>query len=235
METLTPLRKSWGVDFLPDLATKTPLWLALVTVGVNAVVGALRASVDDEHHWDIVGMATFAVLMGLGGGFIRDGLVGNLPVESLRTPWYLVTVLGAIVVVLLFGEFVSRISILVSVINALALGLFAVIGAAYALRADLPVVSAIFIGTVSAVGGGVLVSVMKDEVPQILLASAPNALVATLSAGVYVAVDVSSARAAAVSGVVAAVVAHFAAERLGLTSRRAVGVSALVLTRSKKR
>jgi len=235
VETLTPLRKSWGVDFLPDLATKTPLWLALVTVGVNAVVGALRASVDDEHHWDIVGMATFAVLMGLGGGFIRDGLVGNLPVESLRTPWYLVTVLGAIVVVLLFGEFVSRISILVSVINALALGLFAVIGAAYALRADLPVVSAIFIGTVSAVGGGVLVSVMKDEVPQILLASAPNALVATLSAGVYVAVDVSSARAAAVSGVVAAVVAHFAAERLGLTSRRAVGVSALVLTRSKKR
>lgn len=224
-----------AVNFLPDLATKTPLWLALVTVGVNAVVGALRASVDDEHHWDIVGMATFAVLMGLGGGFIRDGLVGNLPVESLRTPWYLVTVLGAIVVVLLFGEFVSRISILVSVINALALGLFAVIGAAYALRADLPVVSAIFIGTVSAVGGGVLVSVMKDEVPQILLASAPNALVATLSAGVYVAVDVSNARAAAVSGVAAAVVAHFAAERLGLTSRRAVGVSALFLTRSKKR
>lgn len=158
------------MDFLPDLATKTPLWLALLTVGINAVVGALRASVDDHHHWDIVGMATFAV-----------------------------------------------------------------IGAAYALRAGLPVVSAIFIGTVSAVGGGVLVSVMKDEVPQIFLASAPNALVATLSAGVYVAVDVSSARAAAVSGVVAAIVAHVAAERLGLTSRRAVGVSALLLTRSKKR
>ena len=235
VETLTLVRKSTGVDFLPDLATKTPLWLALLTVGVNAVVGALRASVDDEHHWDIVGMATFAVLMGLGGGFIRDGLVGNLPAESLRTPWYLLTVLGAIVIVLLFGQVVSRVSVLVSVLNALALGLFAVIGAAYALRADLPVVSAIFIGTVSAVGGGVLVSVMKDEVPQILLASAPNALVATLSAGVYVAVEVSNTRAAAVSGVVAAIVAHLATERLGLRSRRAVGASALLLTRSKKR
>ena len=39
------------MTFLPDLATKTPLWLALLTVGVNALVGALRASIDDEHHW----------------------------------------------------------------------------------------------------------------------------------------------------------------------------------------
>lgn len=223
------------VDFLPDLATKTPLWLALLTVGVNALVGALRASIDDEHHWDIVGMATFAVLMGLGGGFIRDGLIGNLPVESLRTPWYLLTVLGTIIAALVFGEVVSKVSVLVSTLNALALGLFAIIGAAYALRAELPVVAAIFVGTVSAVGGGVLVSVMKDEVPQILLASAPNALVATLSAGVYVAVEVSNTRAAAVAGVVAAIVAHFVTERLGLTSRRATGPSALLLTRSKKR
>jgi uncharacterized membrane protein YeiH len=191
------------VDFLPDLATKTPLWLALLTVGVNALVGALRASIDDEHHWDIVGMATFAVLMGLRGGFIRDGLVGNLPVESLRTPWYLLTVLGAIVAALLFGEVVSKVSVVVATLNAIALGLFAVIGAAYALRADLPVVAAIF--------------------------------VATLSAGVYVAVEVSNTRAAAVAGVAAAIVAHFGADRLGLTSRRAVGVSALLLTREKKR
>jgi len=44
------------VPLLPDLATETPLWLALLTVGVNAVVGALRATVDDERHWDIVGV-----------------------------------------------------------------------------------------------------------------------------------------------------------------------------------
>ena len=94
-------------EILPDLATQTPLWLALLTVGVNAIVGALRASSDDEHHWDIVGLSTFAVLMGLGGGFIRDILLGNTPVESLRTPWYLVTVLVGIGLVLLFGRRIS--------------------------------------------------------------------------------------------------------------------------------
>jgi len=125
------------MNFLPDLATSTPLWLAMTTVGVNAIVGALRASIDDERHWDIVGLSTFGVLMGLGGGFIRDLLVGNLPVESLRTPWLLATVLGAIVIVLLLGQQLARINFLVRLLNALALGLFAISGVAYALRADL--------------------------------------------------------------------------------------------------
>ncbi|MFM8810603.1 MAG: trimeric intracellular cation channel family protein [Actinomycetota bacterium] len=222
------------MSFLPDLATSTPLWLALTTVGVNAVVGALRASSDDDRHWDIVGLSTFGVLMGLGGGFIRDLLIGNLPVESLRTPWYLTTVIGAIVVVLLFGHRLSRVAILVTALNALALGLFAIVGVAYALRADLPVISAMFVGVVSAVGGGVLVSVMKDEVPGILLTSAPNALVALLVTGVYAAVDVWDARAAGVAGSVTAVGAHFSAQWLGLRTRRADGAAGLLLTRSKK-
>jgi len=219
------------MTFLPDLATSAPLWLALLTVGVNAVVGALRASIDDSRHWDIVGLSTFAVLMGLGGGFIRDMLIGNLPAESLRTPWFLTTVLGCIVLVLVVGQRLAKVAPLVTLLNALALGLFAVSGTSAALRADLPVISAVFVGTVSAVGGGVLVSVMKDEVPGILLTSAPNALVAVLSSGVYAGVAVWSARAAAVAGIAAAIVAFYTADALGLRTRRAVDASALLLTR----
>jgi uncharacterized membrane protein YeiH len=148
------------MNVIPDLAMQTPLWLALLTVGVNAVVGALRATIDDERHWDIVGVTTFGVLTGLGGGFIRDILVGNLPVESLRTPWFLTTALAAIVLVLFVGERVVRIQVVVTLLNALALGLFAITGVAYALRAGLPVVSSLFVGVASAVGGGVLVSVL---------------------------------------------------------------------------
>lgn len=220
------------MDFLPDLASKTPLWLALLTVGVNAAVGSLRAIDDERHQWDIVGLATFGILMGLGGGFIRDVLIGNLPVESLRTPWFLTTVLATIVVVLAIGQWLARIHILVTLLNALALGLFAIVGTAYALREGLPIVSALFIGTASAVGGGVLVSVMKDEVPGILVASAPNALVALLVSGVYAAVQVGDARMAGVAGIAAAIVAHYAADALGLRTRRATDTRALLFTRS---
>ncbi len=128
------------MTFLPDLATSAPLWLALLTVGVNAVVGALRASIDDSRHWDIVGLSTFALLMGLGGGFIRDMLIGNLPAESLRTPWFLTTVLGCIGLVLVVGQRLAKVAPLVTLLNALALGLFAVSGTSAARGAAMPVV-----------------------------------------------------------------------------------------------
>lgn len=223
------------MDVLPDLANEMPLWLALVTVGVNALVGALQASIDDDHHWDIVGMATFGLLMGLGGGFIRDLLVGNLPVESLRTPWYLATVLGAILLALAVGEHIARVTLLVEVLEALALGLFSVAGVAYALRADLPIIAGIFVGVVSAVGGGVLLAVLKNEVPRILLASAPLALVALVAALVYAGTAVWDSRAAALAGVASALIAHVATRTLGLRTRRVSDGSALLLTRSGRR
>lgn len=179
-------------------------------------------------------MSTFALLMGLGGGFIRDLLIGNLPAESLRQPWYLLTVVGVIAIVLVIGSRLARVTAVVALLNALALGLFAVTGTAYALRADLPVVSALFVGTVSAVGGGVLVSVMKDEVPGILLTSAPNALVALMTSGVYAAVAAWNPRAAGVVGIASAIVVHYVAQVLGLQTRRATTVSALLLTRTRR-
>ena len=218
-------------EILPDLATQTPLWLALLTVGVNAIVGALRASSDDEHHWDIVGLSTFAVLMGLGGGFIRDVLLGNTPVESLRTPWYLVAVLTGIALVLVLGKKIAQAKQLVALLNSVALGLFAITGTAYALRANLPIVSSVFVGVVSAVGGGVLVSVIKDEVPEILLTSAPNALLALAVSVVYAGTNVVDAQAAGVAGITTAIVANYLAQRFGIRTRRATNPSAVLLTR----
>ena len=99
----------------------------------------------------------FALLMGLGGGFIRDILIGNLPAESLRSPWYLVTIMGGVLVVLLVGRHVPRVGPMMVFLNALAMGLFAVTGVAYATEFGLSFVPAVLIGTLSAIGGGVLV------------------------------------------------------------------------------
>jgi uncharacterized membrane protein YeiH len=212
------MRATSGV---PDLASHAPLWLALVTVGVNAVVGALRAYDDESGPWDLVGVSTFALLMGLGGGFIRDMLLGNLPAESLRSPWYLSVVLVVIVVVLLVGPLLTRGDAVLDVLNALALGLFAVSGTAYGFTFGLPAVSSVLVGVISAVGGGVLVSVLQNHIPGILVVSTPNALLAVGAAGLYATLRPWSPAGASVAGIGGVLLLALLARRYSLQTRPA--------------
>jgi len=204
---------------VPDLAGSTPLWLALLTVLVNAIVGALRGTLDRTRDWDLVGVSAFALLMGLGGGFIRDLLIGNLPAESLRSPWFLAAVIAGIMIVRYGGRLVARLDALFVQLNALALGLFAVVGASYATAFGLPFVSAVLIGTLSAVGGGMLVSVLQGEVPRILLAGAPNALLAVWGCIAYLTVARWSAAAASFAGIATVLIIQEVALRSGYTTR----------------
>ncbi len=206
---------------VPDLASSTPLWLALVTVLVNAIVGALRGTTDDERHWDIVGVTAFALLMGLGGGFIRDVLIGNLPAESLRSPWYLVTIIAGVLLVLILGRHVPRVGPVMVFLNALAMGLFAVTGVAYATEFGLTFIPAVLIGTLSAVGGGVLVSVLQGQIPDILMVGAPNALLAVWGSLVYAVVALWSPAAASVAGIATVIVAQYLVIALDVRTRRA--------------
>ena len=204
---------------LPNLATDAPIWLALATVGVNAIVGALRGYNDVGRRWDIVGVTTFALLMGLGGGFIRDVLLGNLPAESLRSPWYLVTVLVAVVIVVALGDLILRAGIVVRLLDALALGLFAVTGTAYGLAFDLPAVSAVLLGTITAVGGGVLVSVLEGEPSGILQPGVPLALSAAAGAVVYAVVSQWNSPIASVAGIVVIIGMRYVTSSLGMSTR----------------
>ncbi len=205
---------------LPNLATDSPLWLALATVAVNALVGALHG-MDDAQHWDLVGVSVFALLMGLGGGFIRDLLIGNLPAESLRSPWYLITVLAAVVLALMVGDRLTRLRTLMTLLDAVAVGLFAITGAAHALAHGLPVTSAVLVGTASAVGGGMLVSIVRDEVPALLVASAPNTLLAVLTCLLYTGIEPWNPAIASSVAMAALVMAQYTTQRLGLRTRPA--------------
>lgn len=206
---------------IPDLAVSTPLWLSLLTVFVNAVVGALRGCTDESSQWDIVGVSAFALLMGLGGGFIRDLLIGNLPAESLRGPWFIATVAGGVVIVLLIGRRIVRIQPVMDFLNALAMGLFAVTGVAYAREFDLPFVSSVLIGTLSAVGGGMLVSVLQGRIPTVLLVGAPHALLAFWGSLTYATVAIWNTAAASVAGIAVVILAQYIVNHLEVSTRPA--------------
>jgi uncharacterized membrane protein YeiH len=136
-----------------------PLWGDLVAVGIGSLQGAMFASGFRDRRLDLLGVAIIGVATGVGGGLLRDLLLNVTPV-ALQSNWYLpATVFSALVGMLLVRLF-RRLDPLITFLDALTIGLFGAIGASKALSVGLPVVPAMFIGVMAAVGGGMLRDVL---------------------------------------------------------------------------
>jgi uncharacterized membrane protein YeiH len=204
---------------VPNIAANTPLWLALVTTFVAAVSGAILGRQPARVSYDIVGVTVFAFVLGLGGGITRDVLLGNLPPLALRSPWYVVTVLGAVAFVLLVGRWISVDSWTFILLDALALALYAVIAAQLAVEFGLPDIGAITVGFLAAISGGVFVSLLRGETPQILLPSQPYALLAVIGATIYVVIDEFNGGIAAFACLASVIVLRFVTLKWNLQTK----------------
>lgn len=156
--------------------------LDLTGVAVFAASGALAAS---RKQMDIVGFILIATVTGIGGGTIRDLLLGAAPVFWVAAPFYLFLCAG--VAVLLFGAaplLESRFRALLWA-DAAGLAVFCVIGAETALEAGAPPAVAILMGVMTATFGGLVRDVLCAEVPLILRREI-YATAAAAGAAVYV-------------------------------------------------
>jgi uncharacterized membrane protein YeiH len=156
--------------------------LDMTGVLVFAASGALAAS---RKQMDIVGFILIATVTGIGGGTIRDLLLGTAPVFWVTTPLYLF--LCAAVAGLLFGTaplFESRFRVLLWA-DAAGLAVFCVIGAETALEAGAPPAVAVLMGVMTATFGGLVRDVLCAEVPLILRREI-YATAAAAGAAVYV-------------------------------------------------
>lgn len=160
-----------------------PLWIELPAVIAGALAGALFAQ---KRGLDMIGILALALVSGLGGGMIRDILLARVPL-SLRDAWYLLAVAGAALIGAFFAQAANRMHLALLLIDAVALGLFSVIGAQGGLAADLPIPSAILLGTITGVGGSVLRDLLVGETPpRMLRRGPPYASAALLGASLYV-------------------------------------------------
>lgn len=133
-----------------------PLWADLLAVGVGGVQGALfAAGFQGERRLDLLGVAIMGLLVGMGGGLIRDLLIG-VPPATLQSNWYLLTACGAALVGMLLAGVLHRANAIIVVLDAGAIGMFGAFGTVKALTVGMPVVPAVFVGVCAAVGGSVL-------------------------------------------------------------------------------
>lgn len=140
-----------------------------------AVSGALIAI---DRHFDIFGVVVLAVTTALGGGTIRDIILGDTPPKMFYSYTYLlVATLCAFAVFLVewilrewFLKERERIEKTINIFDAVGLGAFAVSGVQMALSTEFGgnAFLAVFLGTLTAIGGGVLRDMMSGEVPMVL-------------------------------------------------------------------
>jgi uncharacterized membrane protein YeiH len=160
--------------------------LDLIGIFVMAITGALDGV---KKHLDVFGVIVIAVVSALGGGLVRDVLLGATPPAALLDWRYLVMPLPAALIAFRRSDRVVRAAEPLMILDAIGLGLFAVAGTRKALNAGLSGIASLGIGMITAIGGGLLRDVLLREVPRTLRPSEPYALAALFGSLVVVFAD----------------------------------------------
>jgi uncharacterized membrane protein YeiH len=161
--------------------------LNVVGAFVFALSGALLAV---RKNYDIVGMAVLAEITAIGGGVVRDLLLGAVPPAAFTDRLSFVMPLVATVLTFFLHRQMNRIQAAVLVFDAAGLAVFSVAGAAKALTYGIGPVQAVALGAISAVGGGIIRDVLANEQPAVLRSDSElYAVPAVLGSTIVVAVQ----------------------------------------------
>jgi uncharacterized membrane protein YeiH len=137
----------------------------VVGVTVFALSGGLVAA---RRGMDLFGAVVLALVAGLGGGVIRDVLLGATPPANLSNVLLLSAAAVAGVVAFYWDLGIERFRRAVLVLDAGGLGLFTVNGAVTALVVGAPPLAAVLLGLITGIGGGVLRDLLSGQVPVVL-------------------------------------------------------------------
>lgn len=171
-----------------DVMFELPAIFDFGAVFFFALTGALAAI---RRGYDFVGLFIMAFVTGVGGALIRDGLfIQEGPPAIVADGRYLVVVVLACLAGMAIGGFIERFQKTIAYIDALGLGAYAVVGVQKALAAGMSVPAAIMIGTINAVGGGLLRDIIARVEPLTLKPGQYYVLIALLGSMLFVALTI---------------------------------------------
>ncbi len=139
-------------------------YLDLIGTLVFAISGSMAAS---NKKLDLFGAAFIAFVTALGGGTIRDLLIGVTPVGWMRDVNYIFIILGGVSITFLFHKYVKKLRKTLFLFDTIGIGVFTILGIEKALLLDVAPLIAIIMGMFSAVLGGVIRDILINEIPLI--------------------------------------------------------------------
>jgi uncharacterized membrane protein YeiH len=175
--------------------------LLLVAAAAQAMTAALAAG---RRSMDWVGVCLLGCVTALGGGSLRDVLLGHYPLVWVANPSYLALTAGAALVTIMIARVVHRLQLTFLVLDAIGLVVFSIAGCDVALQLheSLPIV--IVAGMITGCAGGVLRDILCNDVPLLFRAelyasvSAATGIVYVAALGIGLNHDVAIALALAV-------------------------------------
>lgn len=171
------------LEEIPRYIEFTRPYLEYTAVVFGAVSGALHAK---RRSFDFVGVLIIGIVSGLGGGLVRDVLIGMGPVLALQSPSVLIAAMASSLVGVLFDSMLKdHFGRVYWFVDTISLGLFAVAGLQRAQAARLSLTSSVFLGVMTCVGGGVVRDVLCREIPRLLLPGQPYTVVALFACIIY--------------------------------------------------
>lgn len=134
----------------------------LIAIVAEAMSGALAAG---RRSMDIFGVAVIAFVTALGGGTIRDLILGRFPLGWTQHPEYIYLVISAGLVTTLIARTMGKLKRVFLALDAMGLVAFSLIGCSIALEMGYPPVVVIMSGMITGICGGVVRDVLCNQVP----------------------------------------------------------------------
>lgn len=127
-----------------------------------AVSGAFLAM---QKKLDPFGVLVLSFVTAIGGGTLRDIMIGNLPVGWLRNETATIVIFSSAIATMFFGRFLKQLTTTLFLFDALGLGLFTIVGIELGIDKHFSIGVCIALGTITACFGGVIRDVLLNDVP----------------------------------------------------------------------
>ncbi len=143
-----------------------PYYVDLLGTLVFAISGAL-AAFGKKLYQDLFGVSFTAFITAIGGGTLRDIILGVHPLSWIADGNYIIAIIAGVLLTVFFKQYIKRIPRTLFLLDTLGVAIYTILGVQKSLSHEVNPIAAVILGMVSAVFGGVLRDTLINEIPLI--------------------------------------------------------------------
>ena len=141
-------------------------WLNLIGIFFFTISGSLAAR-DKKHYHDYFGVFFTGFITAIGGGTLRDMMLGAYPISWLNDKNILLSIIFAFVFTLLFKKYIVKLRRTLFLFDTVGVGIYTILGVQKSIEYHVNPFAAVILGLISAVFGGVIRDTLLNEIPLI--------------------------------------------------------------------